>query len=212
MIGGEKLAADYLPAFAAAFQQLLPEENRIQLADELFHKAQDDFLQRKLFKTGVKAVLAFVLVLLLGNYFAFSHYWAKKSELDSQLQSNGGAFSEVTQLEQDVHSKRDFLSQAGLLSPAHYAYYADQLAASLPDAIRLTQLNLSPKLKFAEEDTIGFRPGRIEVGGSCSQSVVLNNWLQQLQQQSWVKAATLQSYVQDKSMAQGVFQIQLEIE
>lgn len=211
-IGGEKLAAEYLPAFAAAFQQLLPQENRIRLSDEWFRHTQEDFLQRKLFKTGIKALLVFVLLLLLGNYFAFSNYWNRKSELETQLQSDGGAFTEVSKLEQEVHAKRDFLSQAGLLSPAHYAFYADQLAASLPHEIRLTQLDLAPKLKFAEEDTIGFRPGRIDIGGSCSESVVLNSWLQQLKQQSWVKAATLQSYVQDKSMTQGVFQIQLEIE
>jgi len=52
----------------------------------------------------------------------------------------------------------------------------------------------------------------MEIDGSCSQSVVLNKWLQHLKEKKWVKSTTLESYTQDKNMTQGEFEVALEIE
>lgn len=211
-IGGEAVAAENLLAFAVAFQQLLVEEQRAQANVEVLLSAKEDFLQRKLFKTAGKFLLVGILLLLLGNYFAFSHYWGKKSELESRLQTDGGAFADLNNLEKQVKVKRQFLEQAGLLNPTHSSYYADQIAAELPQEILLTRLALSPRLKLSEDDSIGFKTHRVEVEGSCSQSVVLNRWLQQLKAKKWVKSAALESYVQDKNMTQGQFEVLFELE
>lgn len=210
--GGQTISSSLLLAFAAAFQQLLPEENRLSASIDSLENAAADFRQSRIFKTGVAALLVCTLSLLLANFFFFSHYRARVNELEEQLQTDGGAYTEWQALQQQVASRRAFLSHAGLLEKAHYAYYADQLAAELPAEIQLSRLAMSPRLKLPEEDTIGFRPGRLAISGSCSQSIVLNRWLQLIKEKSWVRSAALLSYVQDRSMAQGVFEIELEIE
>lgn len=210
--GGQTIRSSLLLAFAAAFQQLLPEENRLKATIDSLENAAADFRQRRIFKTGAATLLVFTLVLLLANFFFFSHYRTRVNELQEQLQTDGGAFTEWQALQQQVASRRAFLSHAGLLEKAHYAYYADQLAAELPAEIQLSRLAMSPRLKLPEEDTIGFCPGRLAISGSCSQSVVLNRWLQLIKGKTWIRSAALLSYVQDRSMPQGVFEIELEIE
>jgi hypothetical protein len=211
-IGGQKVEAEMLLAFSVAFQQLLSISTRAETPIESLQQLKEDFLQRKLFVTGGKALLVSVILLLLGNYFLFSGYWSEKNELDSKLQINGGALTDLRNLEKQLETKRAFLEQAGLLSGSAPSYYADQLAAGLPGDILFTRMNLAPRLKLTEEDSIGFKPGRIEISGSCPQSVVLNKWLQELKTKSWVKNAILESYLQDKNMKQGEFEIILELE
>jgi hypothetical protein len=211
-IGGQIIEAKMLLAFSAAFQQLMPVEQRVEMQVESLEFSKSDFLQKKLFVAGGKTLLATVLLLLLGNYLLFSRYWSEKSELDSKLQINGGALTELRNLEKQVEVKHAFLEQTGLLSGSHHSYYADQIAAGLPGEILLSRMNLAPRLKLTEEDSIGFKPGRVEIDGSCSQSVVLNKWLQELKMKKWVRSATLESYLQDKNMKQGEFKIALLLE
>jgi Tfp pilus assembly protein PilN len=211
-IGGQFIEAEMMVAFAVAFQQLLPEEQRAAAHVESLALSKEDFLQRKLFKTAGKILVVVTFVLLLGNYFACSHYWEMKNELESKVQTDGGAFTDLRNLEKQVHAKKEFLERAGLLNSTNHSYYADQLAAELPPEIRLTRMALSPRLKLSEEDSIGFKPHRIEIDGSCSQSVVLNSWLLHLKTKKWVRSATLESYIQDKTMTQGQFKVAFELE
>ncbi len=211
-IGGEKLVGDLLPAFALAFQQLLGEEQRAKIQVDALDASKENFLQKKLFVAGGKTLLVTVLLLLLGNYFLFSHYWSEQAALESKMQINGGALTELRNLEKQVVIKRTFLKQAGFLRGSNHSYYADRIAAELPNEILLSQLNLAPRLKLSEEDSIGFKPGCVEIAGSCSQSIVLNKWLQEIKTKSWVKSATLESYQQDKNMQQGVFKVALILE
>ncbi|MEO5644584.1 MAG: hypothetical protein ABIQ40_08595 [Bacteroidia bacterium] len=210
--GGQKVEGECLLAFAVAFEQLLPEEQRTSAHVDSLVSSKEDFLQRKLFKTCALSLIVATLLLVLANYFVFSQYWSAKSELESKLQSDGGAFVELGKLEKEVRIKKDFLGHAGLLGPAHHAYYADQIAAELPKEIRLTRMALSPRLKLQEEDSIGFKTGRVEMEGSCAQSVVLNTWLQGLKKKKWVRSAILENYTQDKNMQQGEFRVALELE
>lgn len=211
-IGGQNVDAELLLAFSVAFQQLLVEEQRADANVESLVSAKEDFLQKKLFVTGGKVLLATILLLLLGNYLLFSHYWSEKGELEGKLQTDGGALSDLRNLEKQILVKRVFLEQAGLLSKSNHSYYADQIAAGLPDEISLTRMDLAPRIKLSEEDSIGFKPGRVEIDGTCSQSVVLNKWLQDLKTKKWVKSATLESYLQDKNMKQGEFEVALVLE
>jgi Tfp pilus assembly protein PilN len=211
-IGGQTIDAELLVAFSAAFQQLVSPEQNAAVQIESLNSAKEEFLQKKLFLTGGKFLLAILFVLLLGNYFSFSHYWSEKNELETKLQTDGGALSGLRDLEKQVEVKRTFLEHAGLLQSLNPSYYADQLAAGLPDEISLTRMNLAPRLKLTEEDSIAFKPGHIEINGSCSQSVVLNTWLQSLKTKKWIKSAVLQSYVQEKNMKQGEFEIALTLE
>ncbi|HET6989709.1 MAG TPA: hypothetical protein VFJ43_00220, partial [Bacteroidia bacterium] len=56
-LGGQKVESENLLAFAAAFQQLLNEEQRVTAHVESLISAKEDFLQRKLFKAGGMALL-----------------------------------------------------------------------------------------------------------------------------------------------------------
>jgi Tfp pilus assembly protein PilN len=174
-------------------------------------KSKEEFLEKKKFGFYAKCLLASALLVLLGNYFIFSHYWEQQSMLEEKLSLNGSAYKEVKELETELASKSTFLKASGFTSSIPYSYCADRLAACMPEEIQLHTINLAPKHHFSESDTIGFDRGTIEVSGACRESVVLNSWIQLIQKQDWVESAVLVSYVQNKSALPGEFSLLIKL-
>ena len=209
--GGQKVESSCLIAFAAAFGQIVPVRRsapRIMIENSW----RPDFLQQQLFKKGRAVLLAVAFLILLINFLFFSYYRDQNAALANKLEMNGGAFRELAGLEKQVSEKRKFLSASGLAGPSHHAFYADRLAAGLPEEIVLTEMEISPRIRLADEDSIGFSPGEILLAGTCSESIILNSWMQALKKETWIKNATLEKYIQDKTMSRGEFHILLNLE
>jgi hypothetical protein len=209
-ISGQKINGAALLAFASAFE-LVMNHSPGQVIEPLKEMCSD-FFQRKLFRKGAGALAATLLFVLLVNFFFFSAYRDRAAALDNTLQDQGGAFLHLDTLEKQVAEKRKFLLASGLTGNARHSWYADQLAAHLPREIILTGLNIFPKIKTTEEDTIGFSPGKILIDGSCPQSIILNSWLQELKKEKWITGAELLSYLQDKNMTRGEFSVLVKTE
>lgn len=206
IFGDQEIPSEGLVAFAAAFRLATGNHS----AEESGTK-REEFLYRKLFRSTVKAALIFLLLILTGNFFAFSHYHSLAEELQSRPEAGNGLNEKLNMLREQVATRTDFLKQTGLLSTNSYAWYADQLAHGMPDGIQLTRMNFSPLVKTAEEDTIGFHANSLEIAGSCDESIVLNSWLQALKNEKWIGSATIRSFEQDRAESKGEFILDLQL-
>lgn len=210
--GGEKISSSALIAFASAFQFAVNGNANTSCQSEITTSVREEYFQQRLFKASVKTTLAGTLLLLCVNYFMFSHYWKLQEELSANLMGQTNIISEVNHLEEQAKNQSEFLSRSGLLSQSSYAWYADQIAHSMPGGINLTRLNFSPRIKVANEDSIGFNAGTLEITGLCGESVVLNNWLQELKKQDWILSASIRSYQQVKTKKEGEFTLDLSLQ
>lgn len=204
-IGDEKINAANITAYAVALAHFTGSGIKADAA--VLKTAAAEFRQQRIFKTGGGAILVFVLLVLLGNYFAFQHFWEKKNTLETQLALNGGELQRYQVLEKSITEKQQFLQSSGLLYASRTAFYADQLAAGVPEGISLTRLNISPRRQLNTSDTIAFTPAAIHIEGLCEQSFELNNWISKLKELNWVKHVSLQTYNQDSRKEQGAFTI-----
>jgi len=204
-IGGEDIPGHSLVAFSVGLR--LATGNYFSLDPD----PKEEFIQRKLFRTTLRAAIVLILAILSVNFFTFSHYWSLQQELESQSGSGGSSIAEVNALREQVRVRSTFLQNAGLLNNTSFAWYADQLAHNMPDGIRLSQMNFSPRVKLAEEDSIGFQTNAIEISGNCEESIILNRWIQLLQGEPWVSSASVRSYEQGKTDATGKFTLDLQL-
>lgn len=208
-IGGEKLPVALLNAFSTAFGHF--SGKTIAAGIELLQQGAEAFRQKRVFRLIGASTLVVVLVLLLGNYLFFQHYWEKKAALETQLALSGGELQRYQVMEKSLRGKQQFLESSGLLHASRTSFYADQLALDLPAAITLTRLNVAPQQHLNTTDSVAFTPGIALVEGFCRQSLELNNWIGQLKEKQWVKNVSLQSYNQEKAQEQGEFVVQIEI-
>lgn len=205
-IGDENLPGAALVAFAIGLRTA--SGNTFSLEQEM----RSDILERRLFRFTLRAALIFVLGVLVVNYFVFSHYWNLQRELEAKRDAEGTSVSEVNLLRQQVESRTNFLQNAGLMDNSSFAWYADQLAHAMPEGIRLSQMNFSPRIKLIEEDSIGFRTSTIEICGNCEESVTLNRWIQLLKGEEWISSASIRSYEQGKTDLTGKFILDLQLQ
>jgi Tfp pilus assembly protein PilN len=205
IIGGQNIPNHALTAFSIAFRLVT---GNFQSMENGF---KDDFIQRKIFRTTLRAALVLIFLALIINYFAFSHYWNRQQQLEIQLGAGGNQISEVNLLRQQVDTRTTFLQNAGLINNTSFAWYADQLGHNLPEGIRLSQMNFSPRVKMAEEDSIGFHTNAIEISGNCEESIILNRWIQFLKSEHWITSASIRSYEQGKTDATGKFTLDLRL-
>lgn len=205
VIGKQDIPGHALPAFSIAFRSACG--NYSSLENDL----KEEFLQRKLFRSTLRTAIIFIFAILSVNYFTFSHYWNLQQELSARSGSEGSTVVEMNILHEQFQVRSSFLQNAGLLNNTSFAWYADQLAHSMPEGIQLSHMNFSPRMKLAEEDTIGFQPNTIEISGSSEESIIVNRWIQFLQQEQWISSASIRSYEQDKADATGKFTLDLQL-
>ncbi|MGL4599300.1 MAG: PilN domain-containing protein [Bacteroidia bacterium] len=210
-IGGESISGKALPVFGAACGYFLGLDFEGHAHHPALTQAQDDFKQQHIFRVGGLALLGISLIVLLVNYFAFSHFWEKKSELEQQLSVRGDALKRVQQLEKKTAERRIFLERSGLIEKAHQAWNADQLALKLPKSLRLTRMNLSPRQRTANADTIAFQPRHIDIVGTTEQSTDLNEWIRLLNTMPWISRATLVNYNRLKGESRSEFSVSIDV-
>lgn len=174
----------------------------------VFRERRKNFVRMKRYGAAVKSSVLLALLLLLVNFFLFTHFRQLKSDLESDPRIHSESLERFNELSNRVQANKEFFEASGWAGTTSYAWIADQLAAQLPADIVLTRMNVAPAQNFNREDTLAFEPNRIQISGTCKQSTSVNNWLKILQQNEWVNSALVSAYTD--AGGQGKFELQLE--
>jgi len=212
-IGNEHVKASQMVVFSAAFQYFLNTTVSMSMNVPAIIESKEEFRQKNLFRFAGTALLGFFLVILMINFFMFSHFNEKKNNLVAKISLNQDILNRYEKLKSECTDKQNFFEKNGLLHASRTSYYADQLALDMPPAIRLTELDINPLVKKInqQENELTFTPKIIHIGGSCKRSIEVNEWLKTIREKKWIKEATLANYTQDKEKEIAEFSIELKI-
>jgi Tfp pilus assembly protein PilN len=173
-----------------------------------FTERRKNFVRMKRYGAAVTTSVLFVLLVLLFNFFLFTHFRQLKSDLEADPRIHSESLQRFNALSEQVEASREFFEASGWSGTTSYAWIADQLAAQLPTDVMLTRMNVAPAQNFNREDTLAFDPNRILINGTCRESASLNNWLKILQHSGWVSGASVTSYTDAGGL--GKFELQVE--
>lgn len=213
-INGISIEEELLIPASAAIQILQDNAGSISLQDVPMVKSDaEEWKQKKLFKVISWGGLIFFFLVLLINFFIFQMLNSSNHELSQQLGQNKGQFTYLEKLKNQIKEKEKFLSEAGWLEPSRTSYYADQIAQTLPENIRLSELTIHPveKNKKPNDKTVSFKTKTITVQGVCNKSTELNEWIKKLKNLNWVKEVTVQNYSQNSENEKGIFNLEIII-
>ncbi len=205
-IGEERIDFKSLLSFAVAFSSLLNlHANTIPSVTG----SREDFRQKTIFQKTLKVSLAAIFLLLLVNYFAFDHFWKKSNELKSRYSLNQESVQKLEKLKKGIAEKEQFYERTNILTPSRTSFYADRIAAELPEHIKLSRLEIHPKQKSKEEESLSFSSRTVNVKGLCRKSIELNDWMKEIRKNKWVSEVKLLNYSQDKDGGEFNLEIQL---
>jgi Tfp pilus assembly protein PilN len=122
------------------------------------------------------------------------------------------ALARQVEEEQAVLAERTALAQRlGMDTARRSAVLAAELAATVPEGIRLERLAVDPLSgTLKEREPAAFEHGKVLLRGTCSTTAVLNTWMDTLRRHAPGRTVRLLGYSTDVQHPEPVFEISLE--
>lgn len=194
-IGDLTLTPNETIAFSASFSYLTQQQNYITENIEISQlpiKHTEKIKVRLL----IFSILIFLFVVCGINSVFFFQKFEENNELEVQLNMYESKNSQITQLLENYQKKKSLIEQTGIFENKKLSVYADKIASSLPDDILLRDLYFNPQIEETEEDSlVSFNNNELIIKGNCTKSLLLNEWVNVLKSQSYVKSVNLESFI-----------------
>ncbi len=194
-IDGLSVPPAQLIAFAAGFAYLSRQEVYTTDNTEI-----ERLPKRHADKIKVRILLFFFIAILFVisgvNSVLFFQKFEEHTALEVELNLYESKNSQITKLLEEYQKKKSLIEQAGVFDHKKISVYADKIAASLPQDIVLREMYFNPEDGEAELDSLAdFRQNELIIKGNCSKSLLLNDWVNVLKSQSFVKSVNLENYI-----------------
>ncbi len=160
----------------------------------------EEVVYKKAFQVlGVSMLVGFLVSLLL-SYILIQYYGSKNNELNLQNVYSNQSYQKIINLEKQKEEKLNIISQSGTFSNNYLSFYAYEISKNVPSTISLNELNIFPAGKeIKAEKKVNFESNTIRVKGATFNEDALNQWLNSIKQNSWIKKFEIVSLKKDKN-------------
>ncbi len=194
-IDGINVSPAYSVSFAAGFSYLTQQANYSSDNKELT-KLLGNHLESNKIRYLVSLLVIIIFVISGVNSVVFFQKFEENTRLDVELNLYESKNSQITQLLENYQKKKNLIEQTGIFENKKLSVYADKLAASLPGDIVLRELYFNPENDDVEEDSlVSFQNDELIIKGNCNKSLLLNEWVNVLKSQNFVKSINLESFI-----------------
>ncbi|MBL4653531.1 MAG: hypothetical protein JKY53_11835 [Flavobacteriales bacterium] len=207
-VGGEIVRKSELTAFSVGFRYLLGLSPNQPTVSQL---EATEFSYSSLFKISGLLAASILFCILVGS-LSLGYINSKKLDgLEFRLSENKEQIMKVAQLKQQLNQKRESLFYLGMIEHPKSSFYADRIGGTVPSKITLQSLKFFPlqRNKDQFEKTLRFDENVILIEGQTPKSVVLNDWIKELNQFEWLADITIISYEQKPEKGVGEFGLRL---
>ncbi len=190
-----KIPSSKIVSFAAGFGYFTKQMNYHSDNAEL-----NSLLEQHIEKIKTRFLLTVLIIVLFlvsaVNSVLFFQKFDESSIMEAELNLYESKNAQITQLLESYQKKKNLIEQAGIFDNKHMSVYADKIAASIPDEILLRELYFNPEEGETEEDSLtNFTENQLIIKGNCSKSSLVNEWINILKSQSFVKTVNLETFI-----------------
>jgi Tfp pilus assembly protein PilN len=208
LLGGQPLEERLVAAYGGALKQLTPDwGGPASLPVVIALEQLSEYHQKQLFTKSAYAALSFFLMLLVANMAAYMHYAGKQQKLEQQYAGRRLESAEADTMRIQIAAQEAFLRQTGWFRFRESSFYADRIAATVPESIRVDQLSIhsfdEKKSKLERKAVFDF--GQVRMSGHCGQPTDLNRWMRKLETLAWAGPVEINQYAYDDKTNNGYF-------
>ncbi len=211
IVNGAAESSAVVSAYAAAFswfspiQQLSNNVNAINDSRQIFRS------RLKLKRNAVlMAISVFTIVLI--NAIVFLFLFDRNSQYQYQISVNSADMYLADSLSAVLKDHSDFFSSSNVSGVSKTSFYADRIAASLPQSVNLIQLNINKRIISDDQDFYLFDNKKIEIKGNAESSSDLTTWIRDLKNMKWAKDVSLINYTKSDMAKPGSFLIEIHLQ
>lgn len=196
-------------AFSAGVSYLT-QRKIVQNADKSFDKIYNDHIDRNKLKVLTLLLVAMAFLMAVTNVIFYTNYFDKNNKLEAELGVYQSKHDQINQLLSAYESKKSLIENAGLLNKNKLSEYADKIGECLPQEVILNQLYFNPLKESESKDSlIEFKAKHLTIKGNCNKSLIINDWLNVLKMQDFVKEVNLQKFTYNNEGVAPNFEIEI---
>ncbi|MCH2045925.1 MAG: hypothetical protein MK212_17545 [Saprospiraceae bacterium] len=212
-INEESIPDKCLVAFSVALSNIKNLEASGIEAEKLTAN-QETFFYKQLFRKLGFGILGFFFFGLLANYLLFNSYQNANKALNFELSRKEALIQERDTLKSRYQEQLKLFGGKNNGKASKTAFYADQIAASLPSTIQLNEFILFPIIPQDDYTQRGRPPqyekSKLVIRGNCQSTVFYNNWKRAIKELFWVESLRSVNY-QDITDDLGAFELEIYI-
>lgn len=212
-VDGLKITPKQTLAFSAAFGYLTSQNIYVSGAKELI-KYRSDHSEKIKIRLALYFFVIIAFTCCLINFLFFSAYFSSNNKLQSELDVYQGKYEQINELLTGYEKKKGLIEQTGLLENNSLSKYSDRIASTIPGEVVLTELNLNPQLidMSGEDSLMNFVKNTIILRGNCHKSLIINEWVNVLKTQNFIKDVNLEKFAFSNEGNQPNFEIKIMTE
>ena len=180
------------------------------LNNELADFNKEEILYKNLFNKIILYALFSIFIILILNFTLFSRLSKKNTILQSEVNQVQSSITVLNTLKKETALRKGYLNnhineQSGL------SLFSDQIAASVPENIFLTEMNFNPLVKRIKTDSqIEFETNKLIIKGLSRKISKFKEWTDDISKNySWIKEVNVLNY-QEFNNENAEFNIQIE--
>ena len=174
-------------------------------------REREEYRYFRYFKVASLSFLAGIFGILLINFLLYSHYAGMNEQQYANQVLTQSQEKRAQQLESDLLSKEKFINGYGWDHPARISFYADRIAALVPDDAMLTGMKINPVNTgmMSEDGLMNFQQDTIQITGTCGDPAELNRFVNNLRNIQDFRDISIKSYLYKKENQDGVFSMEI---
>jgi hypothetical protein len=194
-LGETTIQPSHTVSFAIGLYYLTHQENYHTTHVELTHLPIQHIEKIKT-RLLLFVFIIFLFIISAINSVLFFQKFEENSALEVELNLYESKNNQITQLLDSYQKKKSLIEQTGIFDNKKMSVYADKIAASLPNEILLRELYFNPEEGETEEDSLtNFTENELIIKGNCNKSLLLNEWINILKSQNFIKAVNLETFI-----------------
>ena len=210
-VSGERVWQILLVPYANALAYHTGNDCNLSCSEDIAKPVRECFFYRKVSGFTLFGILGLIFLVLVINYIFFDIYNRKFQESSRQYEVSLETIRTLDSLNEELGMKESLIKENNFVASTKYSYYADRIAALVPQQIRLSNLDINPlasKPKEGKEPDLMQR--LIRVSGTCRYGINLDEFIQQLYREEWISHIEILDYIQEDMNSPGEFSIQIE--
>ncbi len=211
-VGDLKIEVQQTISFASSFNYLTRQQNFIS-DDVNINNLSSKHSEKLKIRVLLFTFITILFVISGVNSVLFFQKFEEDSVLQVELNLYESKNAQITQLLENYQKKKNLIEQTGIFDNKKLSIFADKIAASLPNDIVLREMYFNPEIGETEEDSLmDFHERQLIIKGNCNKSLILNEWVNVLKSQSFVKSVNLENFIFNSEGHLPNFVLKLETE
>ncbi|OJW17956.1 hypothetical protein [Mucilaginibacter sp. 44-25] len=209
-IGMETVDEQLVLPYAAAFQAILYGDiDPVETTHPVINEHMRNFISGAALKKKGIVLLGVFFLLLLVNTLCFLELNRSNSSLQDQLSRQSTQTADLNAIAEKTNAEEKLVSLMGYGKGQKKSIMVDQLAALMPQEIRLSRISINPPTVNHPGSVKGpsFQDLTILINGHCPSILPVNEWLARVRTLPWLKQAELKDYGLASSDKEGAFTI-----